>query len=168
MDRLDNIVELDPCAEVRSNLFLSRHPRQHLLSRVPARRPSPNIGLPNRRLSPRFGLRRVAQRHSAERDPKLADRATHGFAAFCRPLRAGRKLRRFACAPGAGNERAGPWDMILSAKLAGKRELDLGRSDLDNPGLIAFKEKWGRGQPLLYSRTCAVSTVPERRCWIGK
>ena len=55
------------------------------------------------------------------------------------------------------------WDMIQSAKVAGKRELDLGRSDLDNPGLIAFKEKWGaQGQPLIYSRTPAVDTVLER------
>ena len=45
------------------------------------------------------------------------------------------------------------WDMIADGKTKNKIQLDLGRSDLDNPGLIAFKEKWGAvRQPLTYSR----------------
>ena len=35
------------------------------------------------------------------------------------------------------------WESIKEAKQAGCEWLDLGRSDLDNPGLIAFKERWG-------------------------
>ncbi|MGA8151713.1 MAG: GNAT family N-acetyltransferase [Terriglobales bacterium] len=35
------------------------------------------------------------------------------------------------------------WKTIQEAKALGFRELDLGRSDLDNPGLVAFKEHWG-------------------------
>lgn len=35
------------------------------------------------------------------------------------------------------------WEMIQEAKQSGIESLDLGRSDLDNPGLIAFKERWG-------------------------
>ena len=35
------------------------------------------------------------------------------------------------------------WRAIQEAKDAGVEELDLGRSDLDNPGLIAFKDRWG-------------------------
>jgi len=34
------------------------------------------------------------------------------------------------------------WEAIKEAKEAGAEELDLGRSDLDNPGLIAFKGRW--------------------------
>jgi len=35
------------------------------------------------------------------------------------------------------------WKAIQAAKLVGMEELDLGRSELDNPGLIKFKERWG-------------------------
>ncbi len=35
------------------------------------------------------------------------------------------------------------WQAIQAAKSAGMEELDFGRSDLDNPGLIRFKERWG-------------------------
>jgi hypothetical protein len=35
-------------------------------------------------------------------------------------------------------------------------EYDLGRSDLDNPGLISFKENWGAtNSPLIYYRLSA-------------
>ena len=34
------------------------------------------------------------------------------------------------------------WQAIKEAKEAGAEELDLGRSDLDNQGLITFKERW--------------------------
>jgi len=35
------------------------------------------------------------------------------------------------------------WNMISDAKSRGMLELDMGRSEPDNAGLIAFKEKWG-------------------------
>jgi hypothetical protein len=35
------------------------------------------------------------------------------------------------------------WTAIREAKEEGRREFDLGRSDADNPGLIAFKDHWG-------------------------
>ena len=34
------------------------------------------------------------------------------------------------------------WHAIMEAKKTGMEELDLGRSDLDNSGLITFKERW--------------------------
>jgi CelD/BcsL family acetyltransferase involved in cellulose biosynthesis len=45
------------------------------------------------------------------------------------------------------------WKAIQQAKEQGMLELDMGRSDSDNPGLIAFKEHWG-AQPsrLIYWR----------------
>jgi hypothetical protein len=45
------------------------------------------------------------------------------------------------------------WKTIQDAKQFGARELDLGRSDCDNPGLIAFKEHWAADRsPLTYWR----------------
>jgi lipid II:glycine glycyltransferase (peptidoglycan interpeptide bridge formation enzyme) len=38
------------------------------------------------------------------------------------------------------------WKTIEDAKVKGAQELDLGRSDLDNPGLIQFKERLGAGR----------------------
>ena len=43
------------------------------------------------------------------------------------------------------------WQSIMDAKSSGLEELDLGRSDLDNSGLITFKEHWGaRRSALVY------------------
>jgi hypothetical protein len=43
------------------------------------------------------------------------------------------------------------WESIKDAKSNGLEELDLGRSDLDNSGLITFKEHWGaRRSTLVY------------------
>jgi len=45
------------------------------------------------------------------------------------------------------------WNMICDAKSRGMLELDLGRSELDNPGLLTFKDKWGAlRQELVYAR----------------
>jgi hypothetical protein len=45
------------------------------------------------------------------------------------------------------------WSMICDAKSRGILELDMGRSEWDNAGLIAFKDKWGASrQELIYTR----------------
>lgn len=45
------------------------------------------------------------------------------------------------------------WDLVRDAKDRGMEEIDLGRSDLDNPGLITFKDRWGTSrEPLVYAR----------------
>ena len=50
------------------------------------------------------------------------------------------------------------WRAIMEAKEAGMAELDLGRSDLDNPGLIAFKDRWSAVRvPLTTWRVPAVT-----------
>lgn len=41
------------------------------------------------------------------------------------------------------------WRAIEDAKDAGMEELDLGRSDLDNPGLITFKDRWSAARSTL-------------------
>jgi hypothetical protein len=51
------------------------------------------------------------------------------------------------------------WHAIRNAKESGAEEFDLGRSDLDNPGLISFKNNWGGTQKkLVYYRHPAGSS----------
>ena len=46
------------------------------------------------------------------------------------------------------------WEMIQDAQSAGLKELDLGRSDLDGPGLVQFKDRWGAGRTeMIYYRS---------------
>ena len=45
------------------------------------------------------------------------------------------------------------WKTIVEAKAAGLTSMDFGRSDADNPGLIAFKDRWGaKSSELTYLR----------------
>ena len=45
------------------------------------------------------------------------------------------------------------WKTIVEAKAAGLTCMDFGRSDTDNPGLIAFKDRWGaKSSQLTYLR----------------
>ena len=45
------------------------------------------------------------------------------------------------------------WNAIQEARSDGLCEFDLGRSDLDNPGLLVFKDRWGAARtPLTYLR----------------
>jgi CelD/BcsL family acetyltransferase involved in cellulose biosynthesis len=60
------------------------------------------------------------------------------------------------------------WKIIEEAKNAGSRRLDLGRSDLDNPGLATFKERLGgERQELNYYRFSANPSAPDLRpSWV--
>ena len=51
------------------------------------------------------------------------------------------------------------WQVIKSAKDAGMDELDLGRSDIDNPGLITFKERWSAVSSTLTTWRVPTATV---------
>jgi len=42
------------------------------------------------------------------------------------------------------------WKAIQEAKNDQLDEFDLGRSDCDNPGLIAFKDRWGAARSTLF------------------
>jgi CelD/BcsL family acetyltransferase involved in cellulose biosynthesis len=53
------------------------------------------------------------------------------------------------------------WRAIKDAKEAGMEELDLGRSNLDNSGLITFKERWSAVSSTLTTwRAPAVNASP--------
>jgi hypothetical protein len=64
------------------------------------------------------------------------------------------------------------WRAIQDAKDAGMEELDLGRSDLDNPGLITFKERWSAvGSTLTTWRAPAAtvsSSFEQIKGWMAK
>lgn len=54
------------------------------------------------------------------------------------------------------------WKTILEAKESGLTSMDFGRSDADNPGLIAFKDRWGaKSSMLTYMRWTRIR-IPER------
>ena len=49
------------------------------------------------------------------------------------------------------------WRLIQESKAAGIETIDFGRSDLENPGLVAFKNKWGTKRTTLTYYRCAGS-----------
>jgi hypothetical protein len=56
---------------------------------------------------------------------------------------------------------------ITQARTDGFEEFDMGRSDIDNSGLIAFKEHWGAARSVLNYRRYPVGFVaPEERKWV--
>lgn len=56
---------------------------------------------------------------------------------------------------------------IVEAKARGFRELDLGRSDRDTPGLVTFKDRWGATRSdLLYWRYPALRPDSRVRGWV--
>jgi CelD/BcsL family acetyltransferase involved in cellulose biosynthesis len=60
------------------------------------------------------------------------------------------------------------WETIQRAKAAGMRELDLGRSELDNPGLVQFKEHLGAARSALsYYRYPVQAPASRALRWAG-
>lgn len=60
---------------------------------------------------------------------------------------------KYGCSNAAFNNLGGTallfWNAIQEAKDDGLQEFDMGRSDVDNLGLIAFKEHWGASRTLI-------------------
>lgn len=58
------------------------------------------------------------------------------------------------------------WKMIQRAKQEGLAELDLGRTDINNPGLIKFKDRLGADRtPLRYWRYSEAPIVQGQDTW---
>ena len=58
------------------------------------------------------------------------------------------------------------WKTIEAAKSSGAEKFDLGRSDSDDEGLIAFKDHWARGHiQIAYWRYPAVDSLALREGW---
>jgi CelD/BcsL family acetyltransferase involved in cellulose biosynthesis len=76
---------------------------------------------------------------------------------------------KYGCSDASANKFGGTpmlfWQTIQEAKANGQNELDMGRSDLDDPGLSVFKEHWGSvATPLTYWRY-PVKEPRERPAW---
>ena len=76
---------------------------------------------------------------------------------------------KYGCSDASANKYGGTpmlfWQTIQEAKAKGQNELDMGRSDLDDPGLSVFKEHWGSvPTPLTYWRYPASESRP-RPSW---
>jgi lipid II:glycine glycyltransferase (peptidoglycan interpeptide bridge formation enzyme) len=60
---------------------------------------------------------------------------------------------KYGCSDATANNMGGTpflfWKTVQEAKAEGREELDLGRSEVDNPGLIAFKEHLGAQSSML-------------------
>jgi lipid II:glycine glycyltransferase (peptidoglycan interpeptide bridge formation enzyme) len=76
---------------------------------------------------------------------------------------------KYGCSDAAYNKLGGMallfWRTIQEAKADGYRELDLGRSDSDNLGLIAFKNHWGAAASSLTYWKYPPPPPARRRLW---
>lgn len=76
---------------------------------------------------------------------------------------------KYGCSNAAFNNLGGTallfWRTIQEAKASGLEELDMGRSDLDNPGLVAFKEHFGASGKLISYWTCPHSKAGLPSVW---
>src|SRR5208282_2078160 len=83
---------------------------------------------------------------------------------------------KYGCSDAVFNNLGGTalvfWKAIQEAKDAGFDELDMGRSNTDNPGLIAFKEHWGAARTSMtywtYPRRPAESPAGWKRRIAGR
>jgi len=58
------------------------------------------------------------------------------------------------------------WELVQDSKASGAEQIDLGRSDLDNEGLITFKDRLGATRKLLtYCRYPSSGTVAKATHW---
>jgi CelD/BcsL family acetyltransferase involved in cellulose biosynthesis len=60
------------------------------------------------------------------------------------------------------------WRAIQEARHDGLSEFDLGRSDWDNPGLLAFKDRWGAARSDLGYWRYGAATVAAHSGWQGR
>lgn len=61
------------------------------------------------------------------------------------------------------------WQCIQHAKSSGAHTFDMGRSDVNNPGLIRFKANWGTKEiPLIYRRSPQASSTRSAQWQKGK
>jgi CelD/BcsL family acetyltransferase involved in cellulose biosynthesis len=76
---------------------------------------------------------------------------------------------KYSCSNASFNNLGGTplllWNAIQEAKNNGLEELDLGRSDADNMGLIAFKEHWGAVGTELSYWTYPHTPLDKSRAW---
>ncbi len=79
---------------------------------------------------------------------------------------------KYGCSNVAYNNLGGTallfWKTIQEAKECGFEQLELGRSDIPNAGLVAFKERWGAPRREITYWTYPENRVPELSSWQWK
>lgn len=81
-------------------------------------------------------------------------------------------LYKYGCSDERFNQLGGMpflfWQVIQAAKADGKRRLDLGRSEISNEGLVAFKERLGAERSSLTNWTCKTASARGSRTqWVA-
>ncbi len=79
-------------------------------------------------------------------------------------------VHKYGCSDPSETRRGGTqlllWEAIKGARSDGALEFDMGRSDLDNAGLIRFKERWGgRRSELIYYRHPEPIAADDQEGW---
>jgi hypothetical protein len=76
---------------------------------------------------------------------------------------------KYGCSDASFNNLGGTallfWRTIQEAAHEGRVVFDLGRSDVDNAGLVTFKEHWGARRSILEYWQCPQRRKPEERAW---
>jgi lipid II:glycine glycyltransferase (peptidoglycan interpeptide bridge formation enzyme) len=78
-------------------------------------------------------------------------------------------IYKYGCSDAAFNNLGGTallfWKTIQEAKQRGFEEFELGRSDLDNAGLVAFKDRWGASRSSIHYWTYPQTRGPGVGAW---
>lgn len=101
---------------------------------------------------------------------RVVSKNVQSVASIITILNRDRLLYKYGCSDAQFNNLGGTsylfWKAIQDGKSNGATKYDLGRSELNNTGLIGFKENWGaRGIPLYYLRLPATQTYRQPSEW---
>lgn len=101
---------------------------------------------------------------------RLARKDGEPVAAMLTLRHASKVVYKYGCSDEAHHHRGGTpflfWKLIEESKTSGAASIDLGRSDLDNPGLILFKDRLGATRrTLTYYRYANPNHRPATSSW---
>ena len=104
---------------------------------------------------------------------RVASKGDQPVAAILTILHKGTLIYKYGCSDAQFNNLGGTpflfWKAIQDAKNKGVTQYDLGRSEIENFGLISFKENWGaKGIPLNYLRLAGAQAVHPHSDWVTR
>lgn len=102
-------------------------------------------------------LRALIESFGSDLKIRIARKDTAAVASIITLVHRNTIVYKYGCSDASANKLGGMsmlfWKTIQEAKVNGQTELDMGRSDLENPGLSAFKQHLGaEPTPLIYWR----------------
>ncbi|HET9362229.1 MAG TPA: GNAT family N-acetyltransferase [Vicinamibacterales bacterium] len=143
------------CVVGRSKELVGDFYRLHAMTRGRHRMP----------VQPAIWFRSLVECFDAQASVYVARRGTTPIAALFTLDHKGTRVYKYGCSDVAFNRYAGTlalmWRAIQDARQNGQLQFDLGRSDADDAGLIAFKDHLGaRRSSLTYYRYSRTSSAP--------